>query len=200
MKVRGLRAALMALLLVIPAASAYGAEPANQEVNVHILPADALAISVDQWAEFGGMVPNETRHYDFWLNVVNTTAGGWEVTVTGEDLTSFDWGNCDESGCYNPIPSDPLYTIPKSALVVTGGDLDWWGEEDPSGNTVRPFSGTPGDIAEPLTIVQATSYAHGEFGLDNPQASLDLTIPADAQPMQMYRTVLVYTIAPWTAP
>lgn len=200
MKLRGLRAALMALLLVIPAASAYGAEPANQEVNVHILPADTLAISVDGWADFGGMVPNETRHYDFWLNVVNTTAGGWEVTVTGDDLTSYTWENCDENGCYNPIPTDPLYTIPKSALVVTGGDLNWWDQDDPSGDAVRPFAGPPGDIALPLTIVQGTSYAHGEFGLDNPQTSLDLTIPADAQPMQMYRTMLIYTIAPWTAP
>jgi hypothetical protein len=190
----------MALLLVIPAASAYGAEPKNQEVNVHILPADTLAIQVQEWADFGGMVPDTTQHQDFWLSVVNTTAGGWEVTVTGEDLTSFNWENCNMGGCYNPIPTDPLYTIPKSALVVSGGDLDWWDQDDPSLDAIRTFAGPPGDVALPLTILQGTSYAHGEFGLDNPQASLDLTIPADAEPMQQYRTVLVYTIAPWTAP
>ena len=188
----------MALLLLIPAASAYGAEPANQEVNVHILPADTLSISVDQAADFGGMTPGESRHYDFWLNIVNTTAGGWEVTVTGDDLTSFNWEGCNDEGCYNPIPTEPLYTIPKSNLVVSGGDVGFFDTEEQ--DAIVSFAGSPGDIGLPTTILQAAPAAHGEFGLDNPSASLDLSIPADAQAMNQYRTVLVYTIAPWTAP
>jgi hypothetical protein len=198
MKRRTCVGALMALLLVIPAVSAYGAEPASQEVNVHVLPLDTLSIGVDEWAEFGGMVPGETRSNEFGLNIVNTTAGGWEVTVTGDDLTSFEWEGCGEWGCSGAIPTDPLFTIPKSSLTVSGGDLGWWDSDE--GDAIATFAGPPGDIGLPTTILQGSPLAQGEFMLDNPMASLSLTIPVDAQPMQMYRTVLVYTIAPWTAP
>ena len=191
MRFRRVLVALMALLLVIPAGSAYGA---NQEVNVHVLPANTLAIEVDGRADFGGLLPGDTGHYDFWIKILNTTAGGWEVTVTGEDMYSFNWEYCDQNGCHTPVPTDPLYTIAKSNLVITVGDLNWWDAEDPTGDTILPFSGSPGDIALPTTILQATSYAHGEFGLDNPRASLELTIPADAEALQQYRTDLVYTI------
>jgi len=189
---------LTSLLLVVPVATAYGAEPATQEVNVHVLPSDVLAISVDGWADFGAMEIAEARQHDFGLNVLNTTSGGWEVTVTGDDLYSFEWEGCDENGCYNPIPTDPMYTIAKSNLVVTGGDLDWWDGEDPTGDTIRPFVGSPGDVGTPTTILQATSYAHGDFGLDNAWSKLELTIPADAEVMHQYRTELVYTITGWT--
>ena len=195
MKPRRLLVSLVALLLVVPAASAYAAD---QEVNVRVLPVDTLAISVDGWADFGGMEIGETRHHDMWLNIVNTTSGGWEVTVTGGDLTSFNWEWCDQNGCHTPIPPDPVYTIAKANLVVSGGDLDWWDPEDPSGNTIRPFAGPPGDVGSPFTVVQGTSYAHGEFGLDNPKSSLDLAIPGGTQENQQYRTVLVYTIMAWT--
>jgi hypothetical protein len=198
MKLRGLSAALMALLLLVPAASAYGAEPANQEVNVHVLPVDTLSISVQEWADFGGMVAGETRNNDFGLNILNTTAGGWEVTVTGSDLTSFIWEGCDENGCYGAIDTEPLYTIPKASLVVNGGDLGWFDTDGQDAIVSTP--GSPGDIGLPTTILQAIPAAQGEFMLDSPMASLSLTIPADAQPMQMYHTTLVYTIAPWTAP
>jgi hypothetical protein len=194
MKFRRLSVSLVALLLVVPAASAYAAD---QEVSVRVLPADTLAVSVDNWADFGGMEVGETGHHDMWLNVINTTSNGWEVTVTGDDLTSFTWEGCDQNGCYNPIPTEPLYTIAKSNLVVSSGDLDWWDQDDPSGNAIRPFSGSPGDLGTPFTLVQGTSLAHGEFGLDNPMSSLDLTIPAGTQENQQYRTVLVYTIMAW---
>jgi hypothetical protein len=189
---------LAALLLVASTAVAYGDETTTQEINVRVLPTNALAISVDNWADFGGVVPDTTAHYDFWMNIINTTTDGWQVTVTGDDLYSFFWEGCDEGGCYNPLPTDPLYTIPKSNLLVNGGDLDWWDMDDPSGDTIVPFSVTPGDIGTPSVVVQGTSFAFGEFGLDNPMASLDLTIPVDAEQMQQYRTELVYTIMPWT--
>jgi hypothetical protein len=198
MKLRRLLACLVALMIAVPAASAFAAD---QEVNVRVLPSDTLSISVDGWADFGGAEVGETRHFDFWLNVTNTMNDGWQVTVTGGDLTSFTWEGCDQNGCYNPIPTEPdVFTIPKSNLIISGGDLDWWDVDDPSSNTIRSYSGSPGDSESPLTLLQGTSYAHGEFGLDNPMSSLDLTIPAGTQQNQQYRTVLVYTIMPWTAP
>jgi hypothetical protein len=194
MKFRRLLVSFVALLLVVPAASAYAAD---QEVSVRVLPADTLAVSVDNWADFGGMEVGATGHHDMWLNVINTTGSGWEVTVTGDDLTSFTWEGCDQNGCYNPTPTVPLYTIAKSNLVVNAGDLDWWDQDDPDGNAIRSFSGSPGDVGAPLTLVQGTSLAHGEFGLDNPMSSLELTIPPGTQENQQYRTVLVYTIMAW---
>jgi hypothetical protein len=175
---------------MIPAATAYGAD---QNVQVHVLPSNALEVNVDMWADFGGLEVGQTGHYDFWLNVTNTTSGGWQVDVTGDDLYPFFWEYCDENGCSNPIvvPGDPIL---KSNLVVAGGDLDWWDGQD---NVVTPFAGNPGDPGTPLTIVQATSPAHGEFGLDNPQSSLELTIPEGTAEGQQYHTVLTYTITPW---
>lgn len=192
--------AVMALLLVIPAATAYGAEPSsnNQEVNVHVLTGDTLGVWVDH-IDFGGLVEGETRHNDFWINILNTSASGWEVTITGGDLYSFDWEGCNpEQGCYNPIPTDPTYTIPKSNLVIQAGDLDWWDGQDPTGDTIRPYQGSPGDVGSPTTILQGTSYAYGEFGLDNPMSWIELTIPAGTQPNLQYRTDVTYTIMAWT--
>lgn len=196
MKPRSVLVGLMAMLLVIPAASAYGAEPANQEVNVRVLPTNALAIQVDGRLDFGGMLPGDAAQYKFWIKILNTTASGWEVTVTGDDLYAFNWESCDQNGCHNPIPAVPPLTIDKSNLVITGGDLDWWDAEH--GDTIVPSSGSPGAIGSPTTILQATSFAFGEFGLDNPMATAVLNIPSDAEQGQQYRTDLVYTIMPWT--
>lgn len=179
-------APLMALLLLIPAATAYGAD---QEVYVQVLPPDTLAISVEQSANFGGVELGQARHYDFWMGVTNTTADGFNVTVSGNDLESFEWEGCDESGCWNPIPTGT--TIPSTSLVVNGGDLDWW-DVDAGYDVVVPASVSVTPAAQ--TIVTAGAAAHGEFGFDNPMASLDLTIPMDATAMLQYRTVLTYTI------
>ena len=189
-----LLAGIAAVVLMIPAATAYGAD---QDVQVHVLPTNALEVSVDQWPNFGGLEVGQKGHYDFWLNVTNTTSGGWQVDITGGDLYSFNWESCDENGCSNPIPTDPAYYIAKSNLVVTSGDLNWWDGDDPTGDTIRPFSGSPGDLGTPFTLVQGTSYAHGEFGLDNPQTYMELTIPEGTQEGQQYHTVLTYTITGW---
>jgi hypothetical protein len=185
-----LLAGIAAVLLMIPAATAYASD---QNVQVHVLPSNALEIWVDGWADFGGLEVGQKGHYDFQMNVTNTTSGGWQVDVTGSDLYPFHWENCDENGCSNPIidPGDP---ISKANLFVSGGDLNWW--DDP-GDVVVAFTGNPGDPGTPFTIVQATSPAHGEFGLDNPQAYLELTIPEGAAEGQQYHTVLTYTITAW---
>ena len=188
-----LLAPIAAVLLMIPAATAYGAD---QHVSVHVLPSNALEVNVDMWADFGGLEIGQKGHYDFWLNVTNTTTGGWQIDVTGGDLYPFDWQNCDENGCYDPItiPGDP---ISKSNLFVTGGDLDWWDGQD---NVITPFTVNPGDPGAPAVIVQATSPAHGEFGLDNPQAYMELTIPEGTPEAMQYHTVLTYTITAWNPP
>lgn len=192
-------AAVMALLLVVPAATAFGAEPAsnNQEVSVRVLTEDTLGV----WAnniDFGAIVAGQVSHQDYMINILNTTADGWQVTITGGDLYSFDWEGCDQNGCYNPIPTDPSYTIPKTSLVIQPGDIDWWDGEDPTADAVRPFQGSPGDETSPTTILQGTPYAYGEFGLNNPMSWIELTIPGGTQTNQQYRTDVTYTIMSWT--
>jgi hypothetical protein len=183
-------AAIAAVALMIPAATAYAAD---QDVQVHVLPSNALEVSVDGWADFGGLEVGQTGHYDFWLNITNTTSGGWQVDVTGGDLYPFVWEGCNENGCYNPIvvAGDP---ISKSNLVVQGGDLDRWDGQD---DVVVPFAGNPGDEGTPFVVVQATPPAHGEFGLDNPMSYLELTIPEGTAEGQPYHTTLTYTITAW---
>jgi hypothetical protein len=190
MQRKRLAAAVAAVLLMVPAATA---SANDQNVQVHVLPSNALQIWVDEWADFGGMEVGQTSHYDFWMNITNTTSGGWQVDVTGGDLYPFHWEYCDENGCSNPV-IDPGEPISKANLVVAGGDLSWW---DDQGDVVMPSSGNPGDPGTPLTIVQALSPAHGEFGLDDPMAYLELTMPGGVQEGQQYRTVLTYTITPW---
>lgn len=185
-----LLAAIAAVLLMVPAATA---SASDQDVQVHVLPSNALEVNVDMWTDFGGLEVGETGHYDFWMNIINTTSGGWQVDVTGGDLYPFFWENCDENGCWNPIivPGEP---ISKANLFVTGGDLDWWDGQD---NVVNSYTGNPGDPGTPFTVVQASSPAHGEFGLDNPMSYLELTIPEGTVEGQQYHTVLTYTITAW---
>jgi hypothetical protein len=196
--------ALIAVLLLIPATAASG-EPYNttgdQEVIAGVMPADTLAIEVEQQNHFWGLVTGGSEVQQFHINVLNTTVDGWEVTVTPDmatangDLWRFDW-TCDDMGnCWDPVPTDPPATIAKSSVVVEGGDLDWWDGEDPTGDTVRPMGGPLVDGA--LTVVQATSYAYGGFfNLDNPWSTITINVPGDTEPGQ-YRQVLTYTITSW---
>jgi len=197
MKPRRLFVSLMALMLLIPAATAYGAD---QEVHVNVLPADALAVSVDGWADMGVEV-GTTAHWDFWINILNTKTTGWEVNVSGDALQSGHWTDCSPGGCSGWV-DDGVLAFPTDVLQITGGDLDWWDGADATGNTIRPFTGPVG-----TTILQATSYAHGNFGLDNPQSYLEVTPPADdlgtvdvdeSGAGLEFHTVLTYTIAVWT--
>jgi hypothetical protein len=166
-----LLAPLVAVLLMVPAATAFAED---QEVKVRAMPADTLAITVDQSIDFGMLEVGETGHVDIEMTILNTTAGGWEVTVSGGDLTS----------------AGSAYSIDKANLVVTGGDTDRWG--DPS--AVQAFTGSPGDAEHPLTVVLGTATAYGELSLDSPKTRLELAIPGETEPLLEYRTVLVYTI------
>jgi hypothetical protein len=168
-----LLAPIVAALLVIPPATALGGD---QELKVRVLPADTLAIDVEESIDFGTLEAGQTGHVEIQIGILNTTSGGWQVTVTGGDLTS----------------GDAAYSIDRSNLRITGGDTDQWG--DP--NAVEAFSGFPGGAASPLKIVEGSAGAYGQLSLDSPKASLDLTVPADTEPLLLYRTVLVYTITP----
>lgn len=166
-----LLAPFVAALLMVPSASA---SAADQELKVRVMPADTLAINVDQSIDFGMLEVGQTGHLDVQMSILNTTAEGWQVTVSGDDLTT----------------SDSAHSIDKANLVVTGGDTDQLG--DPS--AVESFSGSLGGAGGPLKIVQGTAAAYGELSLDSPKARLDLTIPEGTESLQQYRTVLVYTI------
>jgi hypothetical protein len=178
----------MALVLVIPAATAYGADDqATQPVDVTVLPAGLLTVDVDG-SSFGVMVPGQTTTRGFRMNVTNTSnpAAGWVVTVTGGVFESGYW-DCDEFGC-TWVPDSSPETIPASALSITGGDLNWW--EDPS--VIVPGSGTFGGA--PITIDTATALAWGGFDIKEPSPELTLAVPAATVPGLQYRTVLTYTI------
>jgi hypothetical protein len=166
-----LLAPFVAVLLLIPAATASGED---QELRVRVMPADMLAITVAESIDFGTLEVGETGHADTDITIINTTAGGWVVTVSGGDLTT----------------SDAAHSIDRGNVVITGGDTDPWG--DPA--AVQSFSGSLGGAGSPLKILEGTAVAYGEFTLGSPKASLDLTIPEGAEPLQQYRTVLVYTI------
>lgn len=158
-------------LLVVPTATVAAGD---QELKVRILPADTLAITVSQSVDFGTLEVGQTGHVDIDIGIVNTTAGGWEITVSGDDLTS----------------SGTSHVIDKANLVITGGDTDRWGAP----GAVESFSGSPGAVGSPLKIVQGTAEAWGEFSLDSPKARLELTIPAGTDSLREYQTVLTYTI------
>ena len=201
MKPRRVLVALMAMLLVIPAATAYGAD---QQVNVRVLPDNSLAIYLDEWADLGGLVPGQTGHRDFWLNILNTTGFGWQVSVTGTGLESGDWTDCGWGGCWGWVPDGKL-TIPDENLLLAGGDSNKWDSVDPVVDAILTYSVHPGTIGQP--ILQGTAAAWGEIGLDEPKPYLELTIPYD-DPLTLdvdesgmgmqFHTVLTYTMMQWT--
>ncbi|MEX2184723.1 MAG: hypothetical protein WEC14_09775 [Chloroflexota bacterium] len=179
---------LLAVVLMIPAVPAYGAE---QDVDVQVYPANVLGIEVQDQIGFG-LVVGQAATQPFWMQILNSTEGGWQVTVDGADLQSYDWQYCDEWGCHDRVPTDPVSTIDKSNVVVTGGDF-CWGDCDPAtDDVITKYSQALG--AEPALIMEGTVEAWGPFGVGPPyDPSVQLSIPAEAAPNQ-YWTTLTYTI------
>lgn len=177
---------LLAVVLMIPAAPAYGAD---QDVDVQVYPANALAINVQEGLGFG-LVAGQVATQGFWMEILNSTAGGWQVTVDGADLQSYWWENCNEWGCDGRNLTDPLYTIDKSNVVVTGADTSF-GDGDPASDPVITRYTEPLGVA-PVLIMEGTVDAWGQFGFQS-EPTVQLTIPSDAQPNQ-YWTTLTYTI------
>lgn len=184
MKPRRLLAPLIALLLLIPTATAYGSD---QSVEVTILPAGLLTVEASIYG-FGVMIPGQSQDAAGQIDITNTTspATGWVLTVDAGDFESGNWDNCDEFGC-TWVP-DGVAAIAIANLSVTGGDLVWF---DGPGDAIVPGSGTFG--AGPITIDTATALAWGQFGMDQPPSIWTLLVP-DPQATGRYRTVLTYTI------
>lgn len=174
-------AALLGLL--VPAAAASGAD---QTVEVTVLPAGTLAIEVEYDFGMGVVVPGATTgERPFMMNITNTTDTGWEVWVEGTDFASFD-RNCDESGCWRE--PNGMYTMPATAIYLRGGDLQWW-ETD----VIVPYEGYLAGAATPFLLMESGPEAYGQFGVNEPEPAVSVTVPGDAAIAEYY-TTLTYTI------
>ena len=167
--------AVVAVLLMISAAPAHGAE---QGVEVEVVPAGALGLEVQGLIDFGPMKVGESATQPFVMRISNMTAAGWRVTVDGADLQGV---------------TDPASTIHSSNLVVTGGDACFTEACDPAADTMVT-SYAVALSGSPVMVMEGTAQAWGDFGFSPPhEPTVQLTIPADAVPDQ-YATTLVYTI------
>lgn len=189
MKNRVLVAALMVAALALPA-PAFGTD---QDVDVQVHPADTLGIGVQEFLNFQ-MAVGATNVTRFHMEVLNTTAGGWEVTVAGPDLQSYYWLDCDEFGqCSNRAPTDPPYTIDNANLTVTGGDA-CYGCEDPGTDPMITAHSVPLNDA-PTLLMEGTAEAWGLMGFGDPyDARLQLTVPEGTAAGYSYWTTITYTI------
>jgi hypothetical protein len=179
-------AAVMTAVLSMPSA----ALAADQDVDVQVLPANALGIAVQEGLGFAIQLGGSATQ-PFMMNITNTTSGGWIVTVDGPDLQSYSWEYCDETGCYNRQPTGN--SIPKSNVVVTGADTCWNQCESPAADPrITSYSVALG--ANPVTIMEGTVDAWGMFGFGpGEDPTVQLTIPAETVYDQYY-TTLTYTI------
>jgi hypothetical protein len=147
-------------------------------------PSGALAIEVGEDLSFDPIAAGGNAAQDVWMRIINDTTGSWQVTVDGDDLWSFEFGEpCDDTGCTRVPAGDE--TIPKSAITVHGGDHPWGGDDD----AVVPCSGSLGTTP----VVIATGHITGDIQLEDPMTGVELTIPVDARPGD-YTTALTYTI------
>lgn len=172
--------------LLVPAVTVAGAD---QEVDVTVLPADTLTIEVEGEFGLGIVVPDSTTpEHGIWMNITNTyISQGWEVYVDGEDLQNFHW-ECDEFGdnCYRAI--DGTYSIPETGFYLRGGDQNDWDDE----SAITAYEGNLG--ANPLLLMEGTAVARGGFGVDNPQPTIQLTVPSGTEVGYDYTATLTYTI------
>lgn len=197
MRVRFTRILILTMALVLSAATAAAVAstdetgPANLQVGATVLADDAFGIWVDagngqQGLWFNAVVGGSSNQQDFQMNVLNTTADGWKIDASGTDLTAFDTeadNKCNDQGwdCTYVDHTDGV-TIPVTAWHVWGGD-------DGSG-AVTAFHGDLID-SDVFTINTGTSLATGNFGLWDPNPSMQLTVPAtpDTAGYEFYGTV-----------
>ena len=188
MRSRGWRVITVITVLVGLLVPAVGAVGADQEVDLSVIPADTLSIDVEPSVGFPQVVPGgSTMEAAFGMNITNTTANGWQVSVVGTDLHSYYWESCDETGCYNRLPTDPSFTIPASSIYLTGGGVSWMEE-----GVVTYYEGPLGGT-EPLLLMVATADAYGSFGMDNPNPTVKVNVPGDAAVADYWAT-LTYTV------
>lgn len=191
MRIRHLFLACLAVLLVIPAfTAAWAQDSGDQRVSVSVLPADTLAIDVenDVWLDIG--IPGATSNdYWFWMGVVNTYAAqGWQITVDALDLVGFyEDEPCDEWGCTRYDTTD---TIAKTNLYLRGGYNDW---PDEFGDPTFAFYEGYLPASGGMVLTTGTADARGNFGFDQgPTIRLDAPVGAA---IGNYDTTVTYTIA-----
>jgi hypothetical protein len=177
--------AVLFVLLVFPAgAAAFGSgESADQDLDAEVVPDHLLGIEVTD-VSFGPVRRGESSEQRFGLRVLDTTSGGWSVTVAGADLTATG-DACPvgvEGWCVGP-EGEPA-TIPNANLFLQGGSL---------ADVVIGGSGTLAE--QPLELVRGVAAAGSPdwIDLDHDQPRIRLTVPEDA-PYGHYRTTLTYTI------
>jgi hypothetical protein len=182
---------ILAVLLAMLGATAAFAESSQQNVDVNVMPLDALYIEVDDVGF--GMVEGQTQANHFRMMIMNTTSGGWQVTADGDDLVSYEWRDpCDQNGCTR-YPTFEA-TIPASNIKVTGGHLDWWDQQqidEGIPDVLVAYDGTLDN--SPVLIQTGTEYAWGGFELDNPHPVIEVTVPGGT-PALSYFTTVTYTI------
>lgn len=187
--------AVMALLLLPVAASA-----AEQEVDLQVLPEDTLSIDVESGIYLDPVVPGtSTGLAEFWMNITNTTAGGWDVDVSATDLLAYEGMECDDYGenCVrNLTPS--VANIDASHIFVRGGDQDNWGDPDGPG-AITPHEGYLTGAGVSFDLMEGTSVASGSFGLDHQRPGVQVDVPAEVGSVDLneytnYYTTLTYTI------
>jgi hypothetical protein len=195
MKRRAFLASLVVVLLTLSAATtalAAGPHSADQFVDVQILAADTLTIEVQDGIGFGPVVEGAGVTDDYWfnMNVTNTTANGWTVTVRGDDFLRYYWENCDEFGCSDRLQADdpPVY-FDSEYLYVHGGSWGNWANE-----LVDVIDAFGVNVSQtPQTIMTASPAAFGYLHFD-PGPYARLTVPETVPAYGDYYTTLTYTI------
>jgi hypothetical protein len=189
MRKRHIWMALAIALMLVPALAAAGEvteASGPQSLDVSVMGENEVAIWVEGEIGFGTVVAGSIYSREFGMGVTNTwTDGTWDVYVDGGDLQSFTW-DCDDQGCTRVLDVTPS-VIPITAVTVTGGDQNDWDDE----TAITSGSTSPDGVTPILT---GTAVAYGEFGIDNPQSTVELDLTSLAPDYANYYTELTYTI------
>ena len=180
------------LVLIATVAPAAGDDQSgeDQTIGVSVRTPGVLAIDVDQEVALGITSPGTTTaEVGFHVGIVNSTSDDWEVYVTATDFESYTM-ECDEQGtnCAK-TPTDPLNTIAATNLYIRGGVAAALS----STNEMATNEGYFGTAGTPFLLMQGTSEAAGTLGINEPQTSMRLDVPANAADGE-YSATLTYTI------
>lgn len=180
------------LVLIATTAPAAGDDQTkgDQTVGVSVQTPGVLAIDVDQEVALGITSPGTTTaEVGFHIGIVNSTTEGWDVYVTATDFESYTLVCDDQGGNCTKTPTDPLNAIAATNLYIRGGSAAALS----STNEMATNEGYFGVAGTPFLLLQGTSVASGTLGMDEPQTSMRLDVPANAVDGE-YSATLTYTI------
>jgi hypothetical protein len=197
---RKVLATILSLLLVLAATTAAFADTADQDVEFGVYPV-GLSIDVQdhlnlEWIPEGGA----SGLHHFGMNIHNSTASGWEVTVSGPDLGRYGWTCLDptdwEDGqeCHeDDWVLEETEAVSVEALKVTSGDVNV--KDSP----ISPSTPTEVTVTNGGTLLMSgTAYRHHDLDVNEPHPAVrvDLDGLTGGDPHHLYRTTLTYTITP----